>query len=109
MEKKTKVIIECTDGEVKTYEGQSAIGFVIDEADEGTGICQTFLVGEGDKSIDLIKAAMALGALAKETMKDKTVSAILVGVMAKIMIDAASGDIDFLKSTVTKAAFEEET
>ena len=49
MKEKTKVIIECTDGETKTYEGQSAIGFVIDEADEGTGICQTFLVGEGEK------------------------------------------------------------
>lgn len=109
MKEKTKVIIECTDGEVKTYEGQSAIGFVIDKADEGTGICQTFFVGEGDKSIDLIKAAMALGALAKETMKDKTVSAILGGVMAKIMIDAVSGDFDFLKSTVTKAVFKEET
>ena len=109
MKEKTKVIIECTDGEVKTYEGQSAIGFVIDDADEGTGICQTVLVGEGDKSVDLIKAAMALGALAKDTMKDKTVSAILGGVMAKIMIDAVSGDIDFLKSTVAKAVFKEET
>ena len=68
-----------------------------------------FLLEKAKKSIDLIKAAMALGALAKDTMKDKTVSAILVGVMAKIMIDAASGDIDFLKSTVTKAVFEEET
>lgn len=109
MKEKTKVIIECADGEVKTYEGQSAIGFVIDEADEGTGTCQTFFVGEGNKSIDLIKAAMALGALAKETMKDKTVSVILGGVMAKIMIDAVSGDIDFLKSTVAKAVFKEET
>lgn len=52
---------------------------------------------------------MALGALAKETMKDKTVSAILGGVMAKIMIDAVSGDIDYLKSAVTKAVFSDET
>ena len=109
MKEKMKVIIECTDGEVKTYEGRSAIGFVIDEADEDTGICQTFFAGEGDKSIDLIKAAMSLGALAKNTMKDKTVSAILGGVMARIMIDAVSGDIDFLKATVTKAVFKEET
>lgn len=109
MEKKTKVTVKCADGEVKTYEGRSAIGFVVDEEDEDTGSCQAFMVGEGDKSVDLVKAAMSLGALAKDTMRDKTISAILVGVMAKIMIDAASGDIDFLKSAVSKAVFKHET
>lgn len=109
MEKKTKVTVERADGEVKTYEGRSAIGFVIDEEDKNLGTCQAFLVGEGDKSTDLIQAAMSLGALTKDTIKDKTVSAILGGVMAKIMIDAASGDIDYLKSVVTKAVFSDET
>lgn len=109
MEKKIKVTVERADGEVKTYEGQSAIGFVIDDEDEDIGICSAFMVGEGDKSVDLVKAAMSLGGLAKETMRDKTMSAILVGVMAKLMIGAASGDIDFLKSAVTKAVFKNET
>lgn len=109
MKEKTKAIIECTDGEVKTYEGQAIIGFVMDEEDEDTGICQAFLVGEGDKSVDLIKAAMSLGMLAKDTVRDGTMSAILGGVMAKLMIDAASGDIDFLKQAVTKAVFKHET
>lgn len=109
MEKKTKVTVERADGEVKTYEGRSAIGFVIDEADEDTETCQAFMDGEGDKSTDLIKAAMSLGMLTKNTMKDNTVSAILGGVMAKIMIDAVSGDIDYLKSAVTKAVFSDET
>lgn len=109
MEKKIKVTVEHANGEVKTYEGRAAIGFVIDEEDEGIGTCQTFMGGEGDKSTDLIKAAMSLGTLTKNTMKDNTVSAILGGVMAKIMIDAVSGDIDYLKSAVTKAFFEDET
>lgn len=109
MEEKTKITVERADGEVKTYEGRSAIGFVIDEEDKDLGTCQAFLVGEGDKSTDLIRAAMSLGTLAKETIGDKTMSAILGGVMAKIMIDAASGDIDYLKSAMTKAVFSDET
>lgn len=83
MKEKTKVIIECTDGEVKTYEGQETIGFVMDKEDEDTGICLAFMVGEGDKSVALVKAAMSLGKLVKDTMKDGTMSAILGGVMAK--------------------------
>lgn len=109
MEKKTKVIIECTDGEVKTYEGQIAIGFLMDEEDEDTGICSAFIAGKGDKSVAFVKTAMSLGRLVKDTTKDGTMSAILGGVMAKMMIAAASGDIDFLKSAVTKAVFKNET
>ena len=97
------------DGDTKVYEGMTAIGFVFDEIDEDTGRSMAFIVGKGDKRIELTKAAMLLGNLVRDELGDKLEAAICGGIMAKALIDAAFGESDFIKSAVTKAVFDDET
>ena len=89
----TKIRIECTDGEIKEYEGKAVIGFVMDtEETEDGAIDQGFLAGRGSRKRLLVKAAMSLGELVRQAIDDEFDQTLVAGAMTKVLLEAAAGE-----------------
>ncbi len=89
----TKIRVECTDGEIKEYEGKAFIGFVLDtdESEDGD-IDQGILVGRGNRKRMLLKAALSLGGLVRQAIDDEFDQIMVAGAMTKILLKAAAGE-----------------
>lgn len=89
----TKIRIECTDGEIKEYEGKAVIGIIMDtdECEDGA-IDRGFLVGRGNRKKMLLKAAMSLGELVRQAIDDEFDQIMVAGAMTKILLKAAAGE-----------------
>ena len=110
--KNIKIRIECTDGEVKEYEGKAAIGFVMntEEAEDGR-MDAGFLVGRGDHKRLLIGAAMSLGELVRQAVDNEFGQIITAGAMTKVLLEAATGgskDYEAMSAERKERVVEEE-
>lgn len=95
MENKTvKITIESPDGTIKKLEGKAVIGTVMDVDGTGDGRNAAFFVGKSDVRLALLMAANALGETTRSALDDRIECALIAGVMAKTLLETATGDDD---------------
>lgn len=93
MENKTvKITIESPDGTIKKLEGKAVIGAVMDVDGTGDGRNAAFFVGKSDVRIALLMAANALGETTRSALDNEFECALVAGVMAKTLLETATGD-----------------
>lgn len=102
MAEQVRITIDCPDGDKRTFEGKTVIGVVLNEVgpdDKQQG--KSFVVGSGSMRKDLIKAAIALGEVAKDTVNGGE-AILLGGVMSKLLFKAAAGESDFIETILVE-------
>lgn len=101
-EKKVKVTVECTDGEIRVFEGKAILGFIFESGvqEDGSPIDEAIFTGIGDQLEQLTRAATSLGEMVRQAVKSEFSQALISGVMAKKLIRAAAGDSEEYKTVV---------
>ena len=101
MEEK-KVTVECTDGEIRVFEGKAILGFIFESGvqEDGSPIDEAIFTGIGDQLEQLTRAATSLGEMVRQAVKSEFSQVLISGVMAKKLIRAAAGDSEEYKTVV---------
>lgn len=92
--KRVKMTIDCTDGTIKEFAGKAIIGSVLDVDGTGDGRNAAFFVGRCDARLALLSAARALGETTRSALDNEFECALIAGVMAKTLLETATGDDD---------------